>query len=110
MRVWTLASVVLVLGCGAGSGVGDDDGDDASDGCGDQTQYCTILYGTCCDDLSFAATCVDGRWVCDPCVVHSPPCAGYPDTCLECDCTRTTREAVRLGIPVDEYCGVADGG
>jgi hypothetical protein len=110
MRTWTVASMALALGCGAGSGADGDGGDGTSEGCSAPAPACLMMYGSCCEDIAFDATCDDGQWICDACVLGASICAGHPETCMMRDCTRTTRDAVRLGIPLDEYCEVGDGG
>jgi hypothetical protein len=52
---------VLGLGCGASDG-----GESPAECAGSPT--CTILAGDCCSDQGFTPTCVDGEWVCDPCM------------------------------------------
>lgn len=92
----------LVIGCGAATEPGSIDAGGVS--C-TGAPTCTLELGSCCDDVGFSASCVDGAWVCDPCDVPSFEFAcGRRDARLTGTCTRWAREAGRLGISVAEYC------
>lgn len=75
---------------------------DAGTGCVGHHPSCTLLYGDCCGDIGFSATCLAGEWVCDPCVLGDRFC--------EEEATRTCDKFVfdgpAMGISPDIYCNV----
>ena len=69
------------------------------------TPTCTLEHGSCCDDVGFSPTCVDGAWVCDPCDVPEFEFAcGRRSARLTGTCERWVREGVRLGEDLVTYC------
>lgn len=87
--------------------VPEDAGPDASS-CSGVTPSCATWYGSCCDDVFFQATCRGGAWECDPCVLGEWACTR--PVSLFSECSRGTRDLPPMGMSLDEYCGLADGG
>lgn len=110
MRPWMLLVLSIAAGCGATTAPEVDAGVDAPATCDGTAPMCAIWRGACCEDAFFQATCRDGAWVCDPCVLGEPICSRDPETDLMSECTRFARDAPRMGMTVDAYCGLADAG
>ncbi|MBN8615298.1 MAG: hypothetical protein J0L92_32180 [Deltaproteobacteria bacterium] len=102
---WTLAMLLTLAGCECVAPPMVDAGGDAPE-CEGPSPLCTTLYGRCCEDTGFLATCVDGAWICDPCALGAWAC-GRPAIMLR-DCEHTTREAAATDLSVREYCGMRE--
>lgn len=102
---WSFATVLILAGCQCATPSALDAGGDAA-ACEGPTPLCLTLYGTCCEDTGFQASCAHGAWTCDPCALGDWAC-GRP-AILSGDCRRTTRDAARAGMSVPDYCGPRD--
>ncbi len=111
MRAWLLVAVSAtavsgIAGCSATHPSVDASVD--APACEGAIPLCVFWHGECCDDVGFQATCREATWTCDPCVLDESHCS-RPAGLLSA-CTRSVREAVRMGIDLEEYCGPADDG
>ena len=93
-----------LAGCSASRGAADA-GIDATS-CGSTSPYCTIVRGMCCDDVFWRASCVDASWECDVCVIGESSCTTRPQTGWMSECTRQARDAMGMGMTIEEYCGI----
>lgn len=94
----------LLAGCGASTEPTSPEASDAAPPCVTGAT-CTLEHGSCCDDVGFVATCVDGALVCDPCTAPGFELAcGRRNARLTHTCERWARDGIRMGIDVSEYC------
>lgn len=72
-----------------------------------RSPFCTFLHGSeCCDDVGFSPTCAAGEWVCDPCALGEEYCDDARTPAWMGDCRRYVRDFDRMGMTLEEYCGV----
>lgn len=71
-----------------------------------RSPFCTLLHGECCDDVGFSPTCAAGEWVCDPCALGEAYCEDARAPTWMGDCDRYVRDFDRMGMTLDEYCGL----
>ncbi len=110
MRAWlfvavSATAVSAIAGCSATHPSVDASAD--APACEGVIPTCLFWRGECCDDVGFQATCHEATSTCDPCVLGELYC-GRPAGLVSA-CTRSVREAVRMGIDPEEYCGPAGG-
>ncbi|MCB9620950.1 MAG: hypothetical protein H6724_16040 [Sandaracinus sp.] len=85
---WFLA-LLLVTACDSASLVDYDAGADAHVAeCPGETPRCVFEGETGCEGPAFDASCIDGTWSCDPCVLGDPHCDDPRDTRRQSNCPR----------------------